>query len=157
MYNTEIFDALGVKPAETFDELVELARTIGEEAPGAGFPTPMASGRAVRGNGRRSTGFMTQYSREGGKDFELQGDVLVPVMNSDVAVAFTDKWAAMIRDAGPPNWTNYYWYDVGTDLGAGKAAMIYDADILGYFNNMEPRSKARSPGIRDRQDLMAHC
>src|SRR5918997_6548779 len=80
-------------------------------------------------------GFMTQYSREGGKDFELQGDALVPVMNSDVAVAFTDKWAAMIRDAGPPNWTNYYWYDVGTDLGAGKAAMIYDADILGYFNN----------------------
>jgi multiple sugar transport system substrate-binding protein len=78
---------------------------------------------------------MTQYSREGGKDFELQGDVLVPVMNSDVAVTFTDKWAAMIRDAGPPNWTNYYWYDVGTDLGAGKAAMIYDADILGYFNN----------------------
>ena len=41
----------------------------------------------------------------------------------------------MLRDAGPPNWTNYYWYEVGTDLGAGKAAMIYDADILGYFNN----------------------
>ena len=48
--------------------------------------------------------------------------VLVPVMNSDVAVTFTDKWAAMLRDAGPPNWTNYYWYEVGTDLGAGKAA-----------------------------------
>ena len=38
MYNTEIFDALGVKPAETFDELVELARTIGEESAGSRVP-----------------------------------------------------------------------------------------------------------------------
>ncbi len=136
MYNTEIFDALGVQPAETFDELTELARAIGEEAPSAGFADTYGIG--ARGSRQWATihpGFMTQYSREGGKDFELQGDVLVPVMNSEVAVAFTDKWAAMLRDAGPPNWTNYYWYDVGTDLGAGKAAMIYDADILGYFNN----------------------
>jgi multiple sugar transport system substrate-binding protein len=70
---------------------------------------------------------MTQYSREGGKDFELQGDTLVPVMNSDVSVAFHEKWASMMRDSGPANWTNYFWYEVGTDLGAGKAAMIYDA------------------------------
>jgi multiple sugar transport system substrate-binding protein len=136
MYNTEIFDALGVQPAETFDELIELARTIKEEAPGAGFPDTYGIGaRGARQWATIHPGFMTQYSREGGKDFELQGDVLVPVMNSDVAVAFTDKWAAMLRDAGPPNWTNYYWYEVGTDLGAGKAAMIYDADILGSFNN----------------------
>ena len=137
MYNTEIFDKLGVKPAETFDELVELARTIKEKAPAAGFPDTYGIGaRGARQWATIHPGFMTQYSREGGKDFELQGDTLVPVMNSDVAVAFTDKWAAMLRDAGPPNWTNYYWYDVGTDLGAGKAAMIYDADILGYFNNI---------------------
>jgi multiple sugar transport system substrate-binding protein len=78
---------------------------------------------------------MTQYSREGAKDFELQNDVLVPVMNSDIAVDFTDKWAKMMKQSGPANWTNYYWYEVGTDLGAGKAAMIYDADILAYFQN----------------------
>ena len=148
MYNTEIFDALGVKPAETFDELVELARTIGEKAPAAGFPDTYGIGaRGARQWATIHPGFMTQYSREGGKDFELQGDALVPVMNSDVAVAFTDKWAAMLRDAGPPNWTNYYWYDVGTDLGAGKAAMIYDADILGYFNNTGTGSR--------RQDRLA--
>src|SRR5215203_4946285 len=140
-YNTEIFDALGVQPAETFDELIELARTINEEAPAAGFPDTYGIGaRGARQWATIHPGFMTQYSREGGKDFEPQGDVLVPVMNSDVAVTFTDKWAAMLRDAGPPNWTNYYWYDVGNDLGAGKAAMIYDADILGYFQNTTPGS-----------------
>ncbi len=136
MYNSEVFEKVGVKPAETFDELIELARTLTEKAPGAGFPDTYGIG--ARGSRQWATihpGFMTQYSREGGKDFELQGDELVPVMNSDVAVAFTDKWAKMLKESGPPNWTNYYWYDVGTDLGAGKAAMIYDADILGYFNN----------------------
>ena len=39
----------------------------------------------------------------------------------------------MIQKAGPKNWTNYTWYEVGNDLGAGASAMIFDADILGFF------------------------
>ncbi|MCC7021845.1 MAG: extracellular solute-binding protein [Thermomicrobiales bacterium] len=135
-YNAEVFDKLGVKPAETMDELVELAAKLTKDAPGAGYEGMY--GIATRGARQWATihpGFMTQYSREGAKDFELQNDVLVPVMNSDIAVDFTDKWAKMMKQSGPANWTNYYWYEVGTDLGAGKAAMIYDADILAYFQN----------------------
>ena len=136
MYNTEVFKKLGVKPAETLDELLELARTLNEKAPGAGYPDMYGIG--ARGSRQWATihpGFMTMYSRMGAKDFEINGDAVKPVMNSDVAVDFTGKWAQMLKDAGPPNWTNYYWYDVGNDLGAEKAAMIFDADILGYFNN----------------------
>lgn len=136
MYNTEIFEKLGVQPAETMDDLVALAATLTEKAPAAGFADTY--GIAARGARQWATihpGFMTQYSREGGKDFELQDGALVPVMNTDVAVDFHTKWATMIKESGPPNWTSYYWYEVGTDLGAGKAAMIYDADILGYFQN----------------------
>ena len=136
MYNSEVFDKLGLKPAETMDELVTLAATLKEKAAGAGYPDMY--GIAARGARQWATihpGFMTQYSREGGKDFELTDGQLKPVMNSDVAVAFTAKWAKMLQESGPPNWTNYFWYEVGTDLGAGKAAMIYDADILGYFQN----------------------
>ena len=58
----------------------------------------------------------------------------------------------MMRDSGPANWTNYYWYEVGTDLGVGKAAMIYDADILGYFHNPPGApAPARSPGTPARR------
>ena len=39
----------------------------------------------------------------------------------------------MIQDSGPKNWSTYTWYQVGTDLGAGASATIFDADILGYF------------------------
>jgi multiple sugar transport system substrate-binding protein len=53
----------------------------------------------------------------------------------------------MIQESGPKDWSTYTWYQVGTDLGAGASAMIYDADILGYFmnggdNKMKPASCA---------------
>ncbi len=41
----------------------------------------------------------------------------------------------MIQESGPKDWSTYTWYQVGTDLGAGASAMIFDADILGYFMN----------------------
>ena len=47
----------------------------------------------------------------------------------------TNQWVKMVKQGGPQNWTQYTWYDCGADLGAGKAAMMYDADILGYFNS----------------------
>ncbi len=137
-YNKDVFDKVGVQPAETLDELVELAAKLKADAPGAGYPDMY--GIATRGSRQWATihpGFMTQYSREGGKDFELQDGELVPVMNSDIAVPFHQKWATMMKESGPANWTNYFWYEVGTDLGAGKAAMIYDADILGFFQNQD--------------------
>lgn len=142
-YNREVFEKVGVKPAETFDELIELAAALKEKAPGAGYPDMYGIG--ARGSRQWATihpGFMTQYSREGGKDFELVDGELKPVMNSPVAVEFTQKWAQMIRDSGPANWTNYFWYDVGSDLGGQKAAMIYDADILGFFQNQPGASAA---------------
>ncbi len=52
------------------------------------------------------------------------------------AVEITKKFAEMIRTGGPPGWSNYTWYQCGADLGAGKAAILYDADINGYFQNV---------------------
>jgi len=136
MYNKEVFDKLGKKPAETFDELIALAADLNEGAPGAGYDGMYGIG--ARGSRQWATihpGYMTMYSRLGGKDFDLVDGTLTPVMNSDVSVDFTKKWADMLKNSGPANWTNYFWYDVGNDFGAQKSAMIFDADILGFFNN----------------------
>ena len=61
--------------------------------------------------------------------------MLSAAMNTDGSKAFHRDWVKMIQDSGPKNWSTYTWYQVGTDLGAGASAMIYDADILGYFMN----------------------
>ncbi len=130
-YRSDVFDKLGLKPAETLDELVELAAVLSEKAEGM-------YGIAVRGTRSWATihpGFMTQYSRMGEKDYKVEGNNLTPAMNSPTSVDFHDKWMGMVKDSGPPNWTQYTWYQVGSDLGAQKAAMIFDADINSYFQN----------------------
>ncbi len=130
-YRSDVFDKLGLKPAETLDELVELTATLNDKAEGM-------YGMAVRGTRSWATihpGFMTQYSRTGEKDYKVEGDSLTPAMNTPASVDFHDKWMRMVKDSGPPNWTQYTWYQVGSDLGAQKAAMIFDADINAYFQN----------------------
>jgi multiple sugar transport system substrate-binding protein len=130
-YRSDVFATLGLQPAETLDELVELAAALNEKAEGM-------YGIAVRGTESWATihpGFMTQYSREGAKDYEVEGDNLTPAMNSPTSVDFHDKWIQMVRNSGPPNWPEYTLYHVGDDLAQGKAAMIFDADINAYFQN----------------------
>lgn len=136
IYNKEVFDKVGVKPAETFDDLIQLAADLKTKAPAAGYDGMYGIG--ARGSRQWATihpGYMTMFSRLGGKDFELKDGKLVPAMNSAVGIDFTGKWAKMLKDSGPSNWTNYFWYDVGNDFGAQKSAMIFDADILGFFQN----------------------
>ncbi|ADD43730.1 ABC transporter substrate-binding protein [Stackebrandtia nassauensis] len=131
-YREDVFKKLKLKPAEDFDEFIDLAKTLDKKA-GDGM-----YGVAVRGSKEWATihpGFMTMYSRLGLKDFDVKDGKLVPTMNSADAVDFTDKWAKMVRDSGPKGWTSYTWYQASSDLGAGKAAMLFDADSASYFQN----------------------
>ncbi|MGX1562257.1 ABC transporter substrate-binding protein [Streptomyces sp. NPDC055506] len=142
-YNTELFKKLGVKPAESFEELTELAGTIKQKAPGAGFDGMY--GIAVRGSRSWATihpGFMTMYARNGLKDFTVDGGKLTPAMNSPEAVAFTEDWARMVKRGGPPSWTSYTWYQCSSDLGAKKAGMLFDADTAAYFQAVKGASPA---------------
>lgn len=137
-YRKDVFDKLGLRPAESFDDLIDIAATIKRKASGAGFGDMY--GIAVRGSKEWATihpGFMTMYSRLGLKDFELVDGKLIPRMNSEQAVDFTGKWARMVRDSGPSGWTSYTWYQASSDLGAGKAGMLFDADIAAYFQNSD--------------------
>jgi len=96
---------------------------------------PGMAGIDVRGSLNWATihpGFMTMYSSYGCKDYD---ENMVPQMNSECAVTVTKAWIDMVKNAGPEAWTTYTWYQAGSDFGAGKAATMFDADILGYFQN----------------------
>ena len=83
-YRSDVFNKLGLKPAETLDELVELAAVLSEKAEGM-------YGIAVRGTRSWATihpGFMTQYSRMGEKDYTVEGNNLTPTMNTPTSVDF---------------------------------------------------------------------
>ena len=142
-YNKKYFDEKGIKPPETLDELIELAKKL------KGWNGPGSYGVAVRGTRSWATihpGYMSTFSTAGAKDFVIKDGKLVSALDSPEAIAITAKFAEMIKDGGPPAWSNYTWYQCGADLGAGRAAILYDADINGYFQNV-PGSTNQSGNI----------
>lgn len=135
-YNKKVFDAKGIKPAETFDNLIQLATDLTDRSKNQ-------YGIAFRGSKSWATihpGFMTQYSREGCVDYTNTGGKLAAAMNSDKAVTFTKKWAELAKKAGPTSWTTYEYPNCTGDLGDGKAMMVYDADSATYPKNLPGKS-----------------
>ena len=130
-YNQSILDKVGVKPPHNMQELMEAAAKVNRDAGGP-------YGVGVRGSRSWATihpGYLSGYTNYGAKDFTVEGGKLRSAVNSPESKRFTADFVKMIQDSGPKNWATYTWYQVGADLGAGASAMIYDADILGYFMN----------------------
>jgi multiple sugar transport system substrate-binding protein len=131
-YNSEMFKKAGLSVPKNLDELVSTAKAAKDKLGGP-------YGIGVRGSRSWATihpGFLSAYANFGQKDLNLSADgKLSAAMNTAVSKDFHRKWVKMIQDSGAPDWSTHTWYQVGTDLGAGKSAMIFDADILGYFMN----------------------
>lgn len=128
IYRKDIFDKHGLVPPKDLPELMELCKKLKELEPDM-YPI------AVRGTRSWATihpGFLSCYNGYGLKDYD---PFPKPAMNSPKAVEMTKLWVDMVKNYGPTAWTSYIWYEVGNDLGQGRACMIYDADILGYFQN----------------------
>ena len=159
-YRADVFERLGLHPPETFAELEEVARVTDAqmklEQPGQGYDL------AVRGSLSWATvqaGFMTAFTREGGRDFTVRGGHLAPVVDSPVSVDFHRRWTAMVREAGPRRWSEYNYQNCTYDLGSGRAAMMYDATSIGLPLDapMPRRQPAGWRGHRGRQDPTATC
>jgi len=128
-YNAEMFTAAGIAVPTNIDEMVAAAAALTKDD---------VYGIGVRGSRSWATihpGFLSGYANFGEKDLTLSDGKLSAAMNTDVSKEFHGKWVKMIQESGAKDWSTHTWYQVGTDLGAGKSAMIYDADILGYFMN----------------------
>ena len=89
---------------------------------------------------------MTQYTREGAQDYVFENGGLLAPMNSEKAVAFTEKWIEMQHRAGPTSWTSYDYPNATGDLGDGKAMMVFDADSATYPKN-KPGASAQAGNI----------
>jgi len=131
-YNAAMFENAGVAVPTNLDELLEAAAAV--QAGNEGI-----YGIGVRGSRSWATihpGFLSGYANFGERDLTVGDDgKLASAMNTDGSKAFHAKWVKMIQDSGAADWSTHTWYQVGTDLGAGKSGMIFDADILGYFMN----------------------
>lgn len=128
-YNADMLKAAGVGVPTNMDELVDAAAALTKDG---------IYGIGVRGSRSWATihpGFLSGYASYGQKDLNVVDGKLSAAMNTDASKGYHQQWVKMIQDSGAKDWSTHTWYQVGTDLGAGKSAMIFDADILGYFMN----------------------
>jgi multiple sugar transport system substrate-binding protein len=131
-YNKRAFAEKNLKVPQTYDELLEVCAAL-KEWNGAG--SYALAIRGARDWGTIHPGYMSTFANFGAKDFEVVDNKLVSRLDSPEAIAMTDFWVKLIGVGGAPSWSKYTWYEAGADLGAGKAAMLFDADNNGITQN----------------------
>ena len=137
-YNKRIFNERGLEPPHTMEELLALCQTLNEFD---GKGTYALALRGTKSWATINTGYITTFANYGGKDFRVENGRLVSTVNSKESIAMTDMWVRLIKTGGAPTWEKYDWYQASADLGAGKAAMLFDADNVAYYQNPVGDSK----------------
>ena len=127
-YNKQILADHNITPPKTAEELLAAATAL-KEFDGSG-----TYGLALRGTIHPA--YMSMYTTWGAKDFEIEDGKLVSKVNSPEAIAMTEYWVNLVKNGSAPQWATYGWEMAGADLGAGKAAMMWDADRGGYTQNV---------------------
>ncbi|HEX3040220.1 MAG TPA: sugar ABC transporter substrate-binding protein [Caproiciproducens sp.] len=137
-YNTEAFKKLNLQVPKTLDQLLTVSEKL-KNWNGAG-----SYGLAIRGArdwGTIHPAYMSEFTNYGAKDFEIKDGKLVSQVNSAEAVKMTSYWVDLIKKGCASSWAKYTWYEAGADLGAGKAAMLFDADNNGIQQNWDGASQ----------------
>mgnify|MGYP006134764187 FL=1 len=138
MYRTDILKRLGVEPPSTLPELTEACARITAADPNI---TPMAV-RGVRFWSSIHTAPISIAKSYGVSDFVRSGDDLDTALDSDASFRFHTDYVAMIQACAPDSWANDNWYQVVDGLSTGKTAMAMDANMFGFWNNIEGASDA---------------
>lgn len=137
-YNKKVFEKFGLTPPKTMEELITVCEKLREFDGKGTYPIAL---RGSRNWGTIHPGFMSTFANYGARDFAVENGRLVSKVNSPESVKMTEDWVRLIKTGGAPAWSGYTWYQAGADLGAGKAAMLFDADINGYFQTGKGASK----------------
>lgn len=150
-YRADVLQRLGLRPPQTLADLEEVSRAT---AAHMAATVQGGYGLAVRGTRSWATvqaGMTSQLAREGGYDFVVRAQHLVPDLASPVSVDFHRRWCATVKEAGSPLWAEQAHQDCAADLGAGRAALLYDTtavalpvDVAGASGS--PGPLAFSPG-----------
>jgi multiple sugar transport system substrate-binding protein len=63
-------------------------------------------------------------------------------LDSAESIRFHKDYVAMIQTCAPDSWANDNWYQVVDGLSTGTTAMAVDANMFGFWNNIEGASDA---------------
>jgi len=123
LYRTDIFEKYNLEVPKTVDDIIEAGKIIQANEPDM-YGVAMRGFKSVD---MLYGGIWQTMLSKGGTDFDTN---MNPVFDSDENVKGLEKVAEMLNTVGPKEWANMTWYEVLTDLQAGKCAMAIDAPSL---------------------------
>ena len=138
LYRQDILDAHGVSVPKTLPEMTAACESLKAADPQI---TPMAV-RGVRFWSSIHTAPVSIAKTYGVQDFVEMDGKIDTGLDSPESVAFHTDYVAMIRACAPASWANDNWYQVVDGLSTGKTAMAVDANMFGFWNNVEGASDA---------------
>jgi multiple sugar transport system substrate-binding protein len=133
VYRKDLYDAKGLKPAETFDQLVANARALND-------PANRVYGLAMRGfagAGQNMYIYPSILRGFGGSWF--QGSTLT--VNSPEAVKALEWYVDVLTQYAPPAVRNWNWPDIADAFSQGTLACYIDAHSSAAVLNNPEKSK----------------
>lgn len=134
IYRKDLFEAKGIEPPKTLDELYKAIATLHAPPEVYGW-----TARARRGSGMNVWRWTPFFRANGGEWFK-DGKA---AFNSEAAVKATDTYKGLF-DYAPPGATTNTWSEVVESFRAGQVAVIVESDPLGLY--MEDPEKSRVVG-----------
>ena len=122
-YRKDLFERFGVTVPTTYQELYDAAKKL----------TRVVDGQQIYGFVNRgnpswtslNTGYLSSYFSYGAQEFD---DRFNSQLNSPQAIELTDLFIRMLKEAGPPGWPGYTWYEGKEGFLSGKFAMWFDSN-----------------------------
>ncbi|MDR0526644.1 MAG: sugar ABC transporter substrate-binding protein [Spirochaetaceae bacterium] len=133
-YNKPAFEKAGItKPPVTYDELLAVCKKLQGWNGAQSYPLAL---RGARDWGTIHPAYLSTYANFGAVDFAIEGGKLVSKVNSPESIAMNKFWVELVQTGAAKDWTSKYWYISQSDLGAGIAAMDWDADNTEVLVNL---------------------
>ena len=135
-YRRDLYDAKGLKPADTFDEVVENAKALTR----SGEPHVGLRLRGFAGAGQNMYIYPSIFGAFGGKWFDPAASIVV---NSPEAVAALEWYVTTNNAYAPPAAQNWNWPDIADAFAQGTIAELHRRPHRGH-GDRQPRANRRS-------------
>jgi len=122
-YRKDLFKRFNVKVPTNYQEVYEAAKALTRIVDGQqiyGF-----AHRGIRSWSTIHPGYSSAFYTYGARDFDAN---LNCVIDSPEGIEITDLFIRTLKEAGPPGWPSYTWYEGKEGFLSGKFAMWFDAN-----------------------------
>lgn len=134
VYRKDVYDDLGIGPAETLEEYMANA----EQAHDPDNRLWGAALRGFRGAGQNMYIYPSIYRSWGGEWFDEDGNMTV---SNEIAVAALEWYVELLNNYAPSGVENWNWPDIADAFGQGNVATYIDAHSSAAVINDQDKSK----------------